>query len=75
MPPAMRMPGIEMPKKFMIRLPASRKPAISTNEYVHARRIWRWRSSMDRCAPAVMTSGTALSGLTIGRIASTAPAA
>ena len=29
MPPAMRIPGIEMPKKFMIRLPATRKPVIS----------------------------------------------
>ena len=25
MPPAMRSPGIEMPKKFMIRPPATRK--------------------------------------------------
>ena len=30
-PPAMRIPGSEMPKKFMIRPPATRKPDIRKN--------------------------------------------
>jgi len=67
-PPAMRMPGIEMPKKFMTRLPATRNPVISAKGVDAgaggSAAVVRPRAGWDA---TVITIGTAPSGLDDGQ--------
>ena len=66
-PPAIRIPGIEIPNATMIKCPATRKTIRRADIYTQARVIWRFLSSLLRCEAMLRRSTAVLTGLTMGR--------